>query len=221
MNSVNLLPKFCRRLYERELVSSTGGNLSVRTDSGTVLISPTGKALVDLEVDDFIEVTVDGRISRGGRPSKELPFHLAAYRTRPDVTAVIHGHCAYAVAASTLLPVGRDDSLPAYSAGYVLRVGKLPLLPYLPAGSIELSEAVASVLSPTTKAMLLQNHGFITVGPDLETSFNTADELLDALKVFVLSAGRARPLPDEARDALLRRVPTATPSAEARPWWPG
>ena len=212
MESASLLPRYCRRLYERELVSSTGGNVSIRTDSGSILISPTGRALVDLEPDGFVEVTLAGEVVTGSRPSKELPFHLAIYQARPDVTAVIHGHCAYAVAASTLLPADPIDSLPAYSAGYVMRVGKLPLLPYLPAGSVELSRAVAGVLSPSTKAVLLQNHGFISIGPDLETAFNTADELLDAAKVFVLSGGRAKPLPEAARQTLLAGVAAAANS---------
>ena len=204
------LPKYCGRLYDRGLVSSTGGNVSVRTGPTSILISPTGKALVDLTSEDFVEVTLDGEVAGRGRPSKELPFHLTAYRRRPDVHAVIHGHCAYAVAASTLLPVNPEDSLPAYTAGYVFRVGKLPLLPYLPAGSIELSEAVGAVLTPTRKAILLQNHGFISVGPDLATAFETADELLDALTVFVVSSGRARPLPDDALRALFVRATSST-----------
>ena len=165
MDVVRDLPKYCSRLYDRGLVSSTGGNVSVRIGPSAILISPTGKALVDLTSDDFVEVTLDGAVTGTGRPSKELPFHLAAYR-RPDVNAVIHGHCAYAVAASTMLPVNPEDSLPAYTAGYVFRVGRLPLLPYLPAGSHELSEAVGAVLTPIIKAILLQNHGFISIGPD-------------------------------------------------------
>jgi ribulose-5-phosphate 4-epimerase/fuculose-1-phosphate aldolase len=213
MESVSLLPSYCRRLYERELVSSTGGNLSIRTDRGSILISPTGRALVDLLPDDFVEVTL-GEVVAGSRPSKELPFHLAIYQARPDVHAVIHGHCAYAVAASTLLPADPIDSLPAYYAGYVMRVGRLPLLPYLAAGSVELSRAVAEVLTPSTKAVLLQNHGFISVGPELETAFNTADELLDAAKVFVLSGGRARPLPEAARQTLLGRAAAAADLAQ-------
>ncbi len=216
MESVSLLPRYCQRLYERELVSSTGGNVSVRSDRGSILISPTGRALVDLLPGDFVEVSLAGEVVAGGRPSKELPFHLAAYRARPDVEAVIHGHCAYAVAASTLLPPDPVDSLPAYTAGYVMRVGRLPLLPYLPAGSVELSRAVAEVLTPSTRAVLLQNHGFISVGPDLETAFNTADELLDALKVFVLSGGRARPLPESAREELLARVAAAPSPSRVR-----
>ena len=211
MDVVRDLPKYCSRLYDRGLVSSTGGNLSVRIGPSAILISPTGKALVDLTSDDFVEVTLDGAVTGTGRPSKELPFHLAAYR-RPDVNAVIHGHSAYAVAASTMLPVNPEDSLPAYTAGYVFRVGRLPLLPYLPAGSHELSEAVGAVLTPMLKAILLQNHGFISIGPDLATAFETADELLDALTVFVLSAGRARPLPSDAHRALMARVAGATTS---------
>jgi ribulose-5-phosphate 4-epimerase/fuculose-1-phosphate aldolase len=206
MASAADLVKCCRRLYEKELVSSTGGNVSIRTADNRVLISPTGRALVDLKANDFVEVTLDGATIGDGRPSKELPFHLACYEVRPDVRAVIHGHCAYAVAASTMLDPDPIDSLPAYTAGYLMRVGRLPLLPYLPAGSVVLSQAVAAAIGAPAKAVLLQNHGLIAVGPDLDTAFNTADELLDAVKVFVLSGGRARPLPATVCEALLDKA---------------
>lgn len=197
------ITKYGRRAYERELASSTGGNISARTGS-IVLVTATGASLGDLDSDTVIPVTLDGRPVADGRPSKELPAHLRIYQQCLGVRAIIHGHSAYAVAASTLLEVG-DDALSAYSAGYLIRVRTLPLLPYLESGSDALADGVANAIAQSGHAVLLRNHGFFAVGASMAEAFNTADELLDALKVYMISGGRAAPLPDEARARILAK----------------
>jgi 3-dehydro-4-phosphotetronate decarboxylase len=183
-------------------VSSTGGNISCRS-GGDLIISTTGSCLGDLDEQTVVRVAVDGRTAGPGRPSKELPVHLRIYQTCPWVGGVVHGHSAFAVAASTLLDVDPDDSLPAYSAGYLMRVGQLPLLPFLEAGSNALAEGVAAAVARSGHAVLLRNHGFVAVGRDLRAAFYTADELQDALQVYVLSGGRAKPLPGSVRARIL------------------
>jgi ribulose-5-phosphate 4-epimerase/fuculose-1-phosphate aldolase len=213
MHSDSQLEKYCRLMYQRDMVSSTGGNVSVRLED-SILISPTASVLADLDTPDFVEVSLDGKVlSSSGTPSKELPFHLAIYRSRPNIGAVLHGHSPYAVVASTLLEPDSFDAFPVYTAGYVSRVTRLPLLPYFDSGSAELSDAVAETFAAGAKAALLQNHGFIAVGPELRGAFVTADELMDAVKAFVLSHGTAQPLNMEAQDRLLAK---ATVGAAAR-----
>jgi ribulose-5-phosphate 4-epimerase/fuculose-1-phosphate aldolase len=197
------LARICRRLYERDMVTSTGGNVSARADGGEILISPTGRSLADLAPDEFVSVGPGGRLE-GGRPSKELAFHRAVYERQPGAGAVVHGHCAVAIAVAGGLTPDDRDAFPAYTAGYVMRVGRLPVLPYFPSGSPALAEAVGRAIGPDGRAVLLQNHGFVTAGPSLDAAFNTAEELIDALKVFVFSGGRAPALPGDARDALAR-----------------
>lgn len=196
-----------RRLFERGLVSSTGGNISCRVGDA-ILVSPTGSCLADLDVDGLVRVALDGRPLDGGRPSKELPVHLRIYQTNPWVGGVVHGHSAFAVAASTLLEVDSTDALPAYSAGYLIRVGRLPLLPFLESGSDGLASGVADAIARSGHAVLLRNHGFFAAGRDVVEAFNTADELQDALRVYILSGGRAVPLPAEARARILTAQPT-------------
>ncbi|WP_297410839.1 class II aldolase/adducin family protein [Naasia sp.] len=193
MSDAEDLARLGAQLYQRGLVSSTGGNASVRRSS-TVLITPTGRSLADLSPEELVEVDSRGDATGSGRPSKEVPFHLGIYRARPEVNCVIHGHSPYAVAASTLLSPHPVNAFPVYTAGYLARVGRLPLIPYFSSGSAELAAAVSEVATGDTKAILLQNHGFITVGDTIESAFNTADELLDALTVYVITEGRAKPL---------------------------
>jgi len=196
------LAAYGRRLFDRGLVSSTGGNVSCRSGD-TVLVSATGSCLADLDEGTIVRVALDGRPLGPGRPSKELPVHLRIYQTCPEVGGIIHGHSAFAVAASTLLEVNDTDALPAYSGGYLIRVGRLPLLQFLPSGSNELAEQVAAALARSRHAVLLRNHGFFTVGSDLAGAFYTADELQDALRVYIISGGRATPLPLDAQAAIL------------------
>ena len=194
MNDCERLSRLCGEMYDRGFVSSTGGNASIRLSASSFLITPTGRSLAHLSTDELVEVDSEGEETSAGIPSKEAPFHHAIYKVRPDINCVIHGHSPYAVAVSTLLDNDPVNALPVYTAGYLARVGRLPLIPYYPSGSLELAEAVAGVIDGDTKAVLLQNHGFIAVGADAESTFNTADELLEALKVFVITEGRAKPL---------------------------
>jgi ribulose-5-phosphate 4-epimerase/fuculose-1-phosphate aldolase len=180
------------------MVSSTGGNVSARTPSG-LLITPTGHALADLRPRALVAVGGSGAVE-GGCPSKELPFHAGIYARRPDVGAVIHGHSAVAIAVAGMLEPDAADAFPAYTAGYVARVGRLPLLPYHASGSAALAAGIVDALGPDGRAVLLRNHGFVTVGPTLRAALETAEELMDALRVFVLTGGRAPALPDGARE---------------------
>jgi L-fuculose-phosphate aldolase len=194
MNPRDHLARVSDRMYRRGLASSTGGNASVR-EGDRIWITRTAVTLEGTQPDDLVELDLDGTVLGQGTPSKELHFHLTVYRARPDVTCVLHGHSPYAVAASTFLTPNDVNAFPVYSAGYVSRVGRLPLLPYLASGSPELVAGVERLFTaPDTKAILLQNHGFVAAGADPTQAFNTADELLDALQVWVLTRGEATPL---------------------------
>ena len=211
------LARYGRRMFDRGLASSTGGNVSCRAGD-VILVSATGSCLADLDERSIVAVTVGGEPIDGGRPSKELPVHLRIYATLPEVGAVVHGHSAVAVAASTLLDVDDEDCLPAYSAGYLMRVGTLPLIPFYEAGSAALADHVARALARSGHAVLLRNHGFFAIGADTAQAFNVADELVEALKVYMISDGRATPLAADLRARILAgRLPRPSVSVEASP----
>jgi ribulose-5-phosphate 4-epimerase/fuculose-1-phosphate aldolase len=202
----------CRRLDSRQMVSSTGGNVSARTPQG-LLITPTGSSLAELSPGEIVAVGPAGPLD-GGRPSKELPFHAGIYERRPDVGAVVHGHSAVAIAVAGMLEPDDDDAFPVYTAGYVMRVGRLPLLPYYGSGSSELADGIGRVLGDDGRAALLRNHGFVTAGSSLQKALDTAEELMDALRVFLFTEGRSPGLPGDALQALLaRRAADATAPA--------
>src|SRR5579863_2711798 len=96
------LARTIRRLYERGLVSGVGGNASVLLPSKRqMLITPSGYFKGGIAQGDLVKVSLEGKVVGKGKPSSELPTHLAAYRIRKDVGAVVHGHPSTAVALVT------------------------------------------------------------------------------------------------------------------------
>lgn len=152
------------------------GNVSCRFKDG-MLITPTGKRYEDTEPDDIVFVALDGRVPDGQRkPSSEWQFHLAAYRVRPDRSALVHTHSLHA----TVLACAHR-SIPAFHYMVGAAGGKdIPCVPYATFGTEELAAHVAAGLRERD-ACLMANHGQIVCG----TSLAHALEL--ALEVEVLS----------------------------------
>jgi len=156
-----------RRLYERRLICATEGNLSVRLGPARFLTTPSGACKGDLTPRDLVVVDQAGRTVRGaGRPSSELPLHLRAYAERPDIGAVVHAHPptanGFAVAG---LPLTR-----ATLAEIVFALGEVPLAAYGTPTTPDLPRRVATYLR-NHDAVLMANHGAITVGRDLREAF--------------------------------------------------
>ncbi len=85
------LVHYGKLLYEKGLVSGLAGNISLRMEGGRMLITPSGVCKGMLEAEKLVEIDIaTGEVAAGGRPSIETPFHLAFYRGRPDVGAVVH-----------------------------------------------------------------------------------------------------------------------------------
>src|SRR4051812_30358336 len=83
----------CRRLYEGGLIAGPDGNVSVRLETGAILITPSGRSKIDVTADTLVVVDASGRVIDGdGRPSSEMRMHLRIYQRRPDAHAVVHAH---------------------------------------------------------------------------------------------------------------------------------
>jgi 3-dehydro-4-phosphotetronate decarboxylase len=183
--------QFCRILYDRHLAAGVGGNVAARVGDW-IWLTPTGCSLRDVQPAQIAVVDVQGTILRGAAPSKEADMHLLVLRHRPDVNVVCHLHGAYIIAASTLLQPG-PDTLPALTPGFVYYAFPLPMLAFMTPGSPELAGAVAGALRApkTTPAVLLQNHGLVTVGKNFKEALDIAEEIDEAAHVYVLAGDRA------------------------------
>ena len=193
----DLLVERGRSLYERGYAHGSSGNLSVRLDDA-ILITPTGGSLGRLEARLIAKVDLHGKHVAGDPPSKESFLHLAMYAERASAKAIVHLHCTCAVAISCMVHPNPRDVLPPLTAYYVMKVGKLPLVPYYRPGDRALAEAVRAE-AKNHRAVLLANHGPVVAGKSLDDAVDNAEELeataklvlmLDGKKTNPLDAGR-------------------------------
>jgi 3-dehydro-4-phosphotetronate decarboxylase len=175
------------------LAHGSTGNISVRLDDGW-LITPTNSRLGRLDPARIARLDQDGRHLAGDKPSKEAFLHRCVYEMRPSARAIVHLHSTHSVAVSCLAGVDPADVLPPLTAYYVMRVGKLPLIPYFPPGDERLAAAVRQV-SARHAAVLLANHGPVVAAGSLDAAVGAIEELEATARLFLLLQGQqTRPL---------------------------
>ena len=193
-----------RSLFERGLTHGSTGNLSVRSGDG-FLLTPTGSSLGTLDPARLSRLDAHGAHVAGDAPTKEALLHLAVYRERPADAGIVHLHSTHSVAVSVLADVDPEDVLPPLTAYYVMRVGRLPLLPYYPPGDKALAEAVGRAAG-RHHALLLANHGPVVSGTSLATAADAIEELEATAKLWLLvRREHLRPLTPEQQQEILRR----------------
>jgi ribulose-5-phosphate 4-epimerase/fuculose-1-phosphate aldolase len=198
--------KFGRSIFERGLTFGSTGNISVKIDDG-FLMTPTGSSLGDLDPARLSKISADGRHISGDAPTKESFLHVAMYEERQRAGAVVHLHSTHSTAVSCMEGLDPANILPPLTAYYVMRVGTLPLVPYLAPGDINLAKAVRELAS-NHHAVMLANHGPVVAGTTLENAVYATEELEETAKLFLLLRGTATRLltADEVED-LRRRFP--------------
>lgn len=177
-----------RSMFARRLTFGSSGNLSVKVEGGW-LMSPTNVALGDLDPARLAKLDDNGNHVSGDAPTKEHFLHLAMYRERAGAGAVVHLHSTHSVAVSCLDGIDPDDVLPPITAYYVMRVGKLPLIPYFAPGDPALGDAVGRVAAKHS-AVLLANHGPVVAGSSLSAAVNAIEELEETARLYLLLHGR-------------------------------
>ncbi|MEM4848814.1 MAG: class II aldolase/adducin family protein, partial [Ignisphaera sp.] len=162
-------------------ISALSGNLSVRLPgTNYIWITPTGLHKAELKVDDLVKINLDGDVVEGHhRPSSEWRFHVAIYRARPDVFAVIHTHNP-AVLVLDLLDINLDSSLLIESKYYIKGVAYVP---EAEPGSEELAKHVADIVSTGVNAIILRKHGVISLGRNLYEAETVAEALEDLAQI--------------------------------------
>src|SRR5467141_4124515 len=174
-------------IFARGLPAGSSGNISVRTDEGW-LMTPTNASLGRLDPARLSKLDHDGRLVSGDPPTKESCLHRVMYGERPDTGAVVHLHSTHSVAVSCLADIDPADVLPPITAYYVMRVGRLPLVPYYRPGDMALAEAVRG-FAGKHHAVLLANHGPVVAGASLDAAANAIEELEETAKLFLLLRG--------------------------------
>jgi L-fuculose-phosphate aldolase len=204
--------RVCRRLYERGLIASTDGNVSVRLGDGSLLATPSGLAKHELVEADLVRLDATGRVIEGRRAaSSEIRMHLRIYARRPDVHAVVHAHPPTA----TGFAVAGEGFVAPVLPEVILQMGEVPLVPYATPGTDALPDRMEPFLA-RHDAFLLANHGATTTGPSLETAHRRMESLEHAAKILLTARllGRVNEL--SAEDVRALRHGAAPPHEEIR-----
>jgi L-fuculose-phosphate aldolase len=172
--------RFGKKLLTVRLTSGTGGNLSIFNHrDGLIAISPSGIEYDEMMPADVPVVDINGATVEGSRkPSSELGFHLSLYAKRPDIHAVVHTHSVYATTMACL-----NWEIPAVHYLVAFSGHKVPLAPYATFGTPELASNIAEAIG-SYNALLLANHGLVTVGPNLATAFAVAEEIELVARIY-------------------------------------
>jgi len=184
-----------RRLAARGLIAGTDGNIAARCGPDRVLVTPAGRDKGELEPGDLVEVDLAGRVMRGpARPSSELDMHLVIFAQRPDVRCIVHAHPPVATGFAVAGKMLGDGSL----AEVVMQFGMVPIVPYGAPGTPELGERVRP-FAREHDALLLANHGAVTLGPTVEAACYRMESLEQSARILLVARllGGARPLSAE------------------------
>ncbi|MGQ0600472.1 MAG: class II aldolase/adducin family protein [Anaerolineales bacterium] len=188
----------CGRIaYERGLLMSNDGNISVRLDDERLLITPSGLCKGRLAPEDMLVMDLGGNVLQPAadpalRPSGETAMHTEAMRQRPDIRAVLHAHPPYAVALTVADLRFRTDVL----AEVILGLGEVPITDFALPISVENARAIRPFIRDHN-ALLLRNHGSLTVGAHLDEALIHLERVETVAQILLLaySAGKVTPLP--------------------------
>jgi len=176
--------RYGRSLFDRGLTAGSSGNISVRVDDGW-LLTPTNACLGHLDPARLAKLDGQGRLIAGDPPSKEAFLHRSMYEARPGAGAIVHLHSTHSAAVSCMGGLDHSDCLPPLTAYFVMKIGRLPLVPYYRPGDPALGEAIRG-LAGKHCAVLLANHGPVVSGASLEAAVYATEELEETAKLFLL-----------------------------------
>ncbi len=203
-----------RRLYAKGFIAGGEGNVSVR-DGDRIYVTPGGACKGFLRPEDVVVTDLEGGRIRGARATSEILMHAAVYRRRPDVTAVVHAHPPVATGFAVS---GRALDRPVL-AEPVVTLGPVPVVPFGTPSTADLADRVAAAIG-TAHALLLANHGALTVGETLWRAWERMETLEQYARITLVAQllGGQRELSREDV-ALLEalRVPAGYPPPPGEP----
>jgi L-fuculose-phosphate aldolase len=177
------------------LVVGTSGNISVRKGD-VVAIKPSSVDYDTMSIDDIVLVDLEGKVIEGKRnPSSELKMHLAVYKSRANVGAVVHTHAKYASALAILgisIPPVLDEVVNFFGGGIECSKYGMP-------GSTELAQNAVEALGERN-GVLLSHHGALACGKDLKAAFENAQRLERVAEIFIIAStiGKPETVPEES-----------------------
>lgn len=203
-----------RLLLSRGLLSQTSGNLSVKLANGDIYITPTSIEYDRISPDDIVVIGPDGAIRQGSRvPSSESPLHCLVYESRPEITAIVHTHSPY---ATTLAVLGMPIPAVHYMIA-ALETDEIAVAGYATYGTDDLARNVREAFGAPSRAVLMANHGAVTVGNSLKGAADAAQavETLAGLYYRSLVIGKPNVLSREQMAEVAAKYRAKPPTTTA------
>ena len=180
MPDIEKLISICHKVHEKGFVAATDGNISAITPDNTILITRSGIRKSDVTENDILEFDFNGNLLKGeGRITTEFKLHLYAYSKRKEVNAVVHCHPVHA----TLFGLLGEGLTKHYFAEVILTLGKVPFCPYGTPSTNELPLSLDPHINYAW-AFILENHGALTLGTNLDDAYNKMEKLEHASEII-------------------------------------
>lgn len=192
-----------QRIWARGYVASNDGNITVLLNDNELLTTPTGVSKGFMTTEMIVKCDRGGKVlsaSKGYRPSSELKMHLEVYKERPDIRSVVHAHPPYATSFAVAgIPLNKCVLPEA-----ILVIGGVPIAPYGLPSTMEIPDRMRTFIQKSD-AVLLANHGAITLGTDLLNAYHKMETLEHTASIVwkAIQLGNLNVLPNDERDRLL------------------
>jgi len=200
------------KIYRGGLTTTSGGNISVIDEKGDIWVTPSAIDKGTLRSSDIVCVRNDGTIDGRHKPSSEYPFHLAIYKCRPEIKAVIHAHPPALVSFSIVRQIPNTNVIP--QAKHVC--GPIGYAPYALPGSNELGDVIAKEFEKGVNAVIMENHGTVVGGTDLSDAFQRFETMEFCARTLINGSTIGKPnyLTDEQIDAFENQIPRLLPEMD-------
>lgn len=175
--------KIGKLLYNKEFVAANDGNISYKIEENLYLTTPTGVSKGMMKENELILTDKTGKVIKGTKkPSSEIKMHLEAYKQRPDINAVLHAHPVFATAfAVANIPLA-VNILPEI----IVTLGSVPVTPYATPSTDEVPDSISELIKEAD-ALLLANHGVLTVGKNLQEAYFKLEQIEHYAKILFYS----------------------------------
>lgn len=194
-NEKRIREKICeigKIVYQKNMVAANDGNISAKLDEDIFICTPTGVSKGFLTPEMLCKINGKCEIleenASGYRPSSEMKMHLVVYRERADVKAVVHAHPQHATAYAICHRALDRQIMPEATVG----LGIVPLAPYAPPSTAELSESIVPYLQDHD-AVLMANHGAVSYGQDVTAAYYKMEALEFYATLIYMSEGIGKP----------------------------
>jgi L-fuculose-phosphate aldolase len=198
---LDLIVEICKKLNQKNFLSSADGNISFKESDDRIYITPSGVNKSFITKDDIAIINIQNEIIKGS-PSSESLMHLEVYKNCPKAKAVVHAHPPTAIAWTIAKPELNEIPIECMSE-VILSVGVIPIVPYARPGTEDLAVNLKPYL-PKNRVMILSRHGVLSWGEDLIEAYNGVERIEHSCEILwrAQTLGGCTSLPKEEIDYL-------------------